>query len=409
MNFGRANEASLTGEAMYNAQMIKLGSERSVIREIFEYGNARAAQIGRENVFDFSIGNPNVPAPESVTQELKRLIDEMPPEKLHGYTSAAGLAEVRSAVADYLVRTFGAPMRSDLIYMTCGAAASLIISFSALAEEGDEFVVVAPYFPEYAVFIRAAGGIVRTAYAGEDFHLDMASLDAAIGPRTKAVVINSPNNPSGAVYSAEELSALADLLRRKSAERGAPVFLISDEPYRELVYDCDVPYVANFYDDTIICYSFSKSLSLPGERIGYVAVSARCKDAEQLFSAVCGAGRFHGFVCAPALFQRVIAANLGKSSDVAVYRGNRDILYAGLTRAGFSCVMPEGAFYLFMRALGGDAAAFCERAKRYELLLVPSDSFGVEGYVRISYCVSRETIERSLPAFAALAKEYFRR
>ena len=388
-----------------NQTMRHLGEERSVIREIFEYGNARKKEIGEENVFDFSLGNPSVPAPPEVNAEIARLIADMPPVKLHGYTSAAGAPEVRAAVAAYLQTQFGAPVSASRVYMTCGAAASLTISLAAMSEAGDEFVVVAPCFPEYRVFIERAGGKVVEAQAAADFHLDLAALARAVGSRTKAVILNSPNNPTGAVYGREELAALAALLAEKSAERGAPVYLIADEPYRELTYGAEVPCLLNIYPDTVLCYSFSKSLSLAGERIGYIAVPDGCTDADALFAAVCGAGRALGYVCAPALFQRVAAKCLGKSGDIAAYRENRDLLWNALRTYGFECVPPEGAFYLFVRSPEPDAKAFCARAKKYELLLVPSDSFGVPGYVRISYCVANETIQSALPAFEKLAKD----
>lgn len=389
-----------------NQTMRHLGEERSVIREIFEYGNARKKEIGEENVFDFSLGNPSVPAPPEVNAEITRLIADMPPVKLHGYTSAAGAPEVRAAVAAYLQTQFGAPVSASRVYMTCGAAASLTISLAAMSEASDEFVVVVPYFPEYRVFIERAGGKVVEVQAAADFHLDLAALARAVGSRTKAVILNSPNNPTGAVYGREELAALAALLAEKSAERGAPVYLIADEPYRELTYGAEVPCLLNIYPDTVLCYSFSKSLSLAGERIGYIAVPDGCTDADALFAAVCGAGRALGYVCAPALFQRVAAKCLGKSGDIAAYRENRDLLWNALRAYGFECVPPEGAFYLFVRSPEPDAKAFCARAKKYELLLVPSDSFGVPGYVRISYCVAKETIQNALPAFEKLAKEY---
>ncbi len=391
---------------MLNGIMTELGKERSVIRKIFEYGNARKREIGAENVFDFSLGNPSVPAPACVREEIGRLLSEMPAQKLHGYTSAAGDPAVRAQVADYIEGAFGVPSRADLVYMTCGAAASLTITLNALCEAGDEFVVVAPYFPEYRVFIERAGGRFVSVRADEHFHLDLNALEKAVGERAKAVIINSPNNPTGAVYGEAELKGLASLLKKKSAERGAPVFLIVDEPYRELTYGAVVPYPARYYADTVTCYSFSKSLSLAGERIGYISVNPACTGAEELFAAVCGAGRALGYVCAPALFQRVCAACLGKSSDVNVYRENRDLLCGALTSYGYDCIPPEGAFYLFVKSPEADAKAFCERAKKYELLLVPSDSFGVEGYVRVSYCVERSVIERSLPAFERLVKEY---
>ncbi len=391
---------------MYHERSVNLGRERSAIREIFEYGNERAKEIGRENVFDFSLGNPNVPAPDCVREEIERLLREMPAEILHGYTSAAGAPDVREAVAEYIRKSFGVPMRSDLIYMTAGAAASLTVTLHAVLDQGDEVIVIAPYFPEYKVFIEGAGGVVKAVNADRDFHLDVAAIGRAIGKKTKAVILNSPNNPTGAVYGKGEIQALAALLEEKSAEYGAPILLISDEPYRELSYGAEVPYVMNFYQDSVVCYSFSKSLSLAGERIGYIAVNPAAAEAETLFAAVCGAGRDLGFVCAPSLFQRVAAKCLGKTSDISVYAENRDILYGALQEDGFGCVKPEGAFYLFVRSPEPSAAAFCERAKKYELLLVPGDSFGAEGYVRISYCVAKDTIVRALPAFEKLARSY---
>lgn len=391
---------------MLNQTMLRLGEERGIIRELFEYGNKRKKIVGDDNVFDFSIGNPSVPAPAYVQEEIKRLIDTVPPERLHGYTSAAGAPEVRAAVSDYIETQFGVPMSANLVYMTCGAAASLAITIAALSEEGDEFVTIAPFFPEYRIFVEGAGAKLVVAPSDARFHLDFGALGRAIGKHTKAVILNSPNNPTGAVITEEELVRLAELLGQKSAEKGEPIFLIADEPYRELVYGAPAPYPMRYYHETVVCYSFSKSLSLAGERIGYIAVSPMCCRAEELFSALCGAGRRLGFVCAPALFQRVCAASLGKSSDVGVYRENRDLLYTSLTEMGYECVPPEGAFYLFVKSPEADAVAFSERAKRHELLLVPSDSFGVKGYVRISYCVSRATIERSLPAFRALIREY---
>ena len=390
---------------MLNKTMQKLGEERSVIREIFEYGNRRAAEIGREHVFDFSLGNPSVPSPACVREEIDRLLATMPAEVLHGYTSAAGAPDVRDAVADYIKTSFGVPMTADLVYMTCGAAASLTITLNALCEEGDEFIVLTPYFPEYRVFIEAAGGVCREVPTDARFHIDLAAVEGAINEHTKGILVNSPNNPTGVVYDEEELTALGRLLEEKSKDR--PIFLIADEPYRELTYGKQVPYPMNVYQNTILCYSFSKSLSLAGERIGYIAVSPSCVGAKEVFAAVCGAGRSLGFVCAPALFQRVCAKCLGKSSDIEEYRKNRDLLHDALRKDGFECVEPDGAFYLFVKSPEPDAKAFAERAKKYELLLVPSDSFGVTGYVRVSYCVARSTIEHSLPAFEQLAKEYF--
>ncbi len=391
---------------MYNRKMIKLGEEKSDIRELFEYGNARKKEIGSENVFDFSIGNPGVPAPKCVQEEVERLLYETPAVALHGYSSAPGLSEVRAAVSNYIQSEFGAQMRPDLIYMTCGAAASLTVTLNAILTEGDEVVTLAPFFPEYRVFVERAGGTLVVTPTDEKFHLDAQKLKPYVGKRTKAVLLNSPNNPTGAVYTEQEIKALAALLKEKSEERGEPILLLADEPYRELTYGAKVPYVMNYYAHSVVLYSFSKSLSLAGERIGYIAVSPKCAGAEELFSAVCGAGRALGYVCAPVLFQRVVAKCLGKSSDVGEYKKNRDILYNALTEYGYECISPEGAFYLFVKALEPEAKKFCERAKKHELLLVPSDSFGVTGYVRISYCVERSVIERSLPAFKSLIEEY---
>lgn len=392
---------------MVNGKMKQLGSERSAIRELFEYGNQRAKEIGRENVFDYSLGNPSVPAPDCVREEAVRLLDTMPAEVLHGYSSAAGIPEVRAQVAEYIESTFDFPMSADFIYLTAGAAGCLTVSLRALTEsEEDEFIVIAPYFPEYKVFIEGAGGKIVEVLADEKFHLDVEGIERAITVHTKGIIINSPNNPTGAVYSEEELFRLSEMLRRKSAEFAHGIFLISDEPYRELTYGASVPYPMNFYDDCIVCYSFSKSLSLAGERIGYIAVNPRSLYAREVFAAICGAGRTLGFVCAPTLFQRVISACLGKTSDVSVYAHNRELLYNKLVGLGFECILPEGAFYLFVKSPEPSSEAFCERAKGYELLLVASKSFGVEGYARLSYCVSTSMIEASFPAFEKLAADY---
>lgn len=393
---------------MFNEKMAGLGKKRSVIREIFEYSKKRAAEIGAENVYDFSIGNPSVPSPDCVNETVCRLTRECDPVLLHGYTSAQGDAGVRKAVADYINREFDAGINADCIYMTCGAAASLSVCIKALSEENDEFITFTPFFPEYRVFVEAAGAkLVAVNSLEGTFQVDLPAFEAAINEHTKAVIVNSPNNPSGVVLDRASVDGLCDILRRKSEEYGRPIFLISDEPYRELVYDdIEVPYFVNEYDDTFVCYSFSKSMSLPGERIGYVVVSPKMKDFSDAYAAVCGAGRALGYVCAPSLFQRVAAECLGAVSDTSVYRTNRDLLYNSLTEMGYSCVYPDGAFYLFVKAPEADANAFCERAKKYELLLVPSDDFGCTGYVRIAYCVSSERIRSALPAFEKLIKEY---
>lgn len=392
-----------------NQTMVRLGQVRSVIRETFEYGNKRAAEIGRENVFDFSLGNPSVPAPDEVRNAMVSLLTESDPVALHGYTSAQGALDTRLAIADDINKRFGAGVRPEDLYMTCGAAASLTVSLNALCNPGDEVVVIAPFFPEYRVFAEQAGAVLRVVPADtETFQINFDALRGILNEKTKAVIVNSPNNPTGALLSEETVKALCGLLKERSEQCGKPIFLLSDEPYRELVYDADavVPYLTNLYDHTLVCYSFSKSLSLPGERIGYIVVCNQMPEYAEVYAAICGAGRALGFVCAPSMMQKLLPSVLGKTSDLEVYRENRDLLYGALTSCGFDCVYPDGAFYLFVKSPVPDAGAFCEKAKEFELLLVPSDSFGCPGYVRISYCVSTEQIRRSLPAFEALAKEY---
>lgn len=395
--------------AMISQTMVGLGKKRSVIREIFEYSKVRAAEIGAENIFDFSIGNPSVPPPQIISDTLKELLDQEDSVSLHGYTSAQGDPATRKAIADDLNRRYGTDFTANNFYMTVGAAASLSICFKALALPEDEFIVFAPYFTEYRVFVEAAGGtLVEVPPREPDFQIDFDAFSAAVSEHTKAVIVNSPNNPSGVVYSESTVKELCRILEEKSAQYGHTIYLISDEPYRELVYDDNivVPFLTKYYKNTLVCYSYSKSLSLPGERIGYVLVPSEIDDFEDMYAAVCGAGRALGYVCAPSLFQKLIARCVGQVSDISVYRKNRDLLYNGLTERGYQCVRPDGAFYLFVKALEEDTNAFCERAKKYELLLVPGDDFGCPGYVRIAYCVTTEQIERSMPAFEALAKEY---
>ena len=392
---------------MINQKSVQLGSVRSVIRELFEYGKKRKAQIGEDNVFDFSLGNPSVPPPAQVEEALENVLKTCDPVQVHGYTSAQGDASVRSAIAGYISKNYGVPQTADLIYMTCGAAASLAITFNALLNAGDEVITIAPYFPEYKVFCEHAGGVL-VPVKGEagTFQPDIAAVRAAITPKTKAVLINSPNNPSGVVYSEERITQLCKVLK-ECKERGQTIYLIADEPYRELVFaGVKVPYIMNYYDESIVCYSFSKSLSLPGERIGYIAIAPAMRNAGEVYAAVCGAGRALGYVCAPALFQLIIPEVLGLTADISVYERNRDTLSAALESYGFTVVRPDGAFYLFVQSPEPDSDAFAERAKEHELLIVSAKSFGVEGYVRISYCVSPEMIARSLPAFRALALSY---
>ncbi len=393
---------------MYSQQMYALGSKRSIIREIFEYAKVRSAEIGADKVFDFSLGNPNVPAPEAVKEALLDLIQNTDPVVLHGYTSAQGDFGVRDTIAKSLNRRFGTQLTANHLYMTVGAAASISICCRALSCPGDEFITFAPYFTEYQVFVECNGASLKVVPAREpDFQIDFEAFKALINERTKAVIINSPNNPSGVVYSEATIVTLCDLLREKSAEYGHPIYLITDEPYREIVYDgIQVPFLINYYDNCLVCYSFSKALSLPGERIGYVAVSNKMQDGEAIYAAVCGAGRALGYVCAPSLFQFLVGRCADLTSDMSFYRTNRDLLYNSLTEMGYSCVKPDGAFYLFVKSPEKDANAFFERAKKYELLLVPGDDFGCPGYVRIAYCVKTSLIQNALPAFRALAQEY---
>lgn len=393
---------------MISEKMYMLGTKSSVIRELFEYGKKRKAEIGSENVYDFSLGNPSIPAPESVKNAYLKLLTEGDTIALHGYTSAQGDMGVRGKIANYITNQFGCSADASNIYMTCGAAASLTITLKAVVNEGDEVIALAPYFPEYKVFVENAGATLTVVKCREeDFQIDLDALSTAINEHTKAIIVNSPNNPTGAVLSEDSIIKLSALLKEKQEELGRVIYIIADEPYRELAYDgIEIPYIPNYYDNTVVCYSYSKSLSMPGDRIGYIFVSPKVNESKNVFAAVCGAGRSLGFVCAPALTQFVIGECIGEVSDIAAYDKNRTLLYNSLTEMGYEAVKPDGAFYLFVKAPGGDAGAFSEAAKKHEILFVPSDSFGYEGYVRISYCVAYETIERSLPAFKALIEEY---
>jgi aspartate aminotransferase len=392
----------------YNEKMYGLGSKRSVIREIFEYSKKRAAEIGAENVFDFSLGNPSVEPPKAISDTIMALLTSGDATLLHGYTSAQGDAGVRAAVAGNIEKRHGVKISPNLIYMTCGAAASLTVTLRAILNEGEECIAFAPFFTEYRVFVENAGGkLVVSTPMEKTFQVDLADFEGKINANTKAVIVNSPNNPSGVVYSEDTVRGICAVLKKKSAEYGHAIYLIADEPYRELVYgDVQVPYLMNYYENTFVCYSWSKALSLPGERIGYIAVNPAMQDAEKLYLAVCGAGRSLGFVCAPSLFQQVVGKNIDVTVDVNVYKENRDLLLDNLTAYGYECVKPDGAFYLFVKALEDDANAFCMKARDFELLLVASDDFGCPGFVRISYCVTTEQVERSLGAFKALAEAY---
>ena len=367
---------------MVSEQMYELGTKKSTIRTIFEYGQKRAAEVGAENVFDFSLGNPNVPTPDFIRDAAIDILTHSDPMEVHGYTIAPGKPHVREVLAADLNKRFGMEFTEKNLFLTAGAAASITITFKAFAEAGDEFITIAPFFPEYRVFVEACGGkLIVVPAKTDDFQIDFAALAEAITQHTKAVIINSPNNPSGAVYSGETLRQLAELLRKKETEFGHPIFIIADEPYREIVYDSlTVPYIPLLYDNTIVCYSYSKSFSLPGERIGYIVVPDTVADFARIYGAIAGAAR--------------------------VLPHNAKLLYEGLSASGFSCMRPQGAFYLFPKALEEDDAAFCARAREFDLLLVPGRDFGCPGYFRAAYCVRTAMIERALPRFQKLAKSY---
>lgn len=393
---------------MLNKTMLGLGTKRSAIRELFEYGRQRKALLGDDKVFDFSIGNPSVPTPQRFTETLTELIQTTDPVALHGYTSAQGDLSVRKAIAEAETARTGVESDPNLIYMTCGAAASLTVSLHAICNPGDEIIVLAPYFPEYRVFVEKAGAVLKeVSCLPHTFQIDFEALAKAISPKTKGIIVNSPNNPTGAVIPEEDLAKLGNLLRQKEAEFGTEIFIICDEPYRALTYgDVKVGYIPAFYERTLVCYSYSKALSLPGERIGYIAVPPVMPEAPMVYGAICGAGRALGFVCAPSLMQYAVAKCPDAVADLSVYEENRKTLLNALTEMGYAVTPPDGAFYLFVQALEEDAAAFCEKAKEFELLLVPSDSFGVKGYIRICYCVSSQQIQNALPAFKALYESY---
>ncbi len=392
---------------MVSERMKGLGTARSVIRELFEYGKARAAQVGAENVFDFSIGNPSVPAPAAVNETAARLLREQP-DLIHAYTSAQGAADARERFAASLNRRFNAGCTPDRLYLTVGAAASLCCVFNGLTCPGDEFIVFAPYFPEYKVFIEGAGArMVLIPPEIEAFQIDFDAFEKAVTPHTKGVLVNSPNNPSGVVYSRATLERLAAILTQKSREYGHPIYLISDEPYREIVYaGVEVPWVPHIYRDTIVCYSFSKSLSLPGERIGYVFVPKEAAEGDDVYAAVAGAGRSLGYVNAPSLFQQVTSLCCDMTADIKIYEENARLFVSALREMGYHVVEPDGAFYLFPRSLEPDDAAFSERAKALDLLIAPGTGFGAPGHVRISYCVQTDVIRRALPRFKELADSY---
>lgn len=389
---------------MYNETAYALGANRSCIRDLFEYGRARAAEVGQGNIFDYSLGNPSIPAPAAVDQAIRDILADTPSLQIHGYTSAVGDLATRQAIADDLNGRYETEVRADDLFITCGAAPALTAVFRALAVPGAEILAVAPYFPEYRPFAENAGLSFKVVPPDvPDFQIKPEAVEAALTPRTCAIILNSPNNPSGTVYTRQTLAELAALLTRKGEEYGHPIYIVSDEPYRELVYGgTEVPFIPTIYPNTLVCYSYSKSLSLPGERIGYVYVPRQAADSAALCAAVAGAARAMGHVCAPSLWQKVIARCVHLRPDLEAYDKNRRTLYEGLTALGYEVAKPDGAFYLFVKAPGGDAGAFSEKAKQRDLLLVPGDSFGCPGYFRICYCVSYDMIQRSLPIFGEL-------
>ena len=391
---------------MLNQTAYSLGANRSCIRDLFEYGRARAAVVGDENVFDYSLGNPSIPSPAAVDETVRQILQDTPTLQIHGYTSAVGDAATRQAIADDLNRRYDAECRGENFFLGCGAAPELVAVFTALAVPEGELLAIAPYFPEYKPFAQAAGLNFRVVPPDvPDFQIKLDAVEAMLTPHTQAVLINTPNNPSGVVYTQKTLEALGALLTQKSREYGHPIYLISDEPYRELAYGVEVPFVPLIYPNTVVCYSYSKSLSLPGERIGYIYVPDSAADSRALYDAVAGAARSAGHVCAPSLWQKVIARCAGLRPDLQAYDRNRKALYEGLTAMGYEMAKPDGAFYLFIKAPGGDANAFSEKAKERDLLLVPGDGFGCPGYFRICYCVSYDMIQRSLPVFRELIKQ----
>ena len=389
---------------MINQTAYALGANRSCIRDLFEYGRARAAVVGEENIYDYSLGNPSIPSPAAVDQTIREVLADTPSLQVHGYTSAVGDMTTRQAIAEDLNDRYDAGVRAEDLFITCGAAPGLTAVFRALAVPGAEILAVAPYFPEYKPFAENAGFTFKVIPPDvPDFQVKLDAVEAALTPNTAAIILNSPNNPSGTVYTRQTLTELAALLTRKSEEFGHPVYIVSDEPYRELVYGgVEVPFIPTIYPNTVVCYSYSKSLSLPGERIGYVYVPRQAADSVALYAAVAGAARAMGHVCAPSLWQKVIARCVHLRPDLKAYDRNRRALYDGLTALGYEVANPDGAFYLFVKAPGGDANAFSEKAKEKDLLLVPGDGFGCPGYFRLCYCVSHDMIRRSLPVFAEL-------
>ena len=393
---------------MYNETAYLLGSNRSCIRELFEYGRARAAIVGEENVFDYSLGNPSIPSPPEVNETIRQLLLDTDSLSLHGYTSAVGDLATRQAIADDLNARYDAGVGPEELFIGCGAAPELAAVFKALSVENAEILAIAPFFPEYRPWVESAGAKLKVVPPDvPDFQIRQSAVEAMLTPNTVAVILNSPNNPAGTVYTEQTLRELGALLADKAAQWGHPIYIVADEPYRELTYDgIKAPFIPNIYPNTIVCYSYSKSLSLPGERIGYIYVPQKAQDSKALYAAIAGAARAGGHVCAPSLWQKVIARCAHLRPDLEAYDKNRKALYQGLLDAGYEVAKPAGAFYLFVKAPGGNAQAFSQKAKEYDLLVVPGDDFGCPEYFRICYCVSYDKIIRSLPAFIRLRKDF---
>lgn len=393
---------------MVSEKMVAWGSQGCVIRDLAAYGEQRAAVVGAENVFNFTIGNPSVPAPSCVRQTIEHLLQTVPAEQLHAYTAAPGLASVRVKMAAYLEKTFGVGYRAEDVYMTSGASSALAMLAYALLSPGDEVLTLSPYFSEYKLYAEAAGGTLTAVPSNpEDFQIDLDAFSAAISKKTAVVLLNSPNNPSGVILSRRSITKLAELLEKKSAEYGHRIYIVADEPYRELAYDGEeVPFIPAIYKDTIYCYSFSKTLSLPGERIGFLAIHPELTDYARVRAAIYGAGRALGYINASTMFQLVAAECVGQTADISVYKQNRDLIHTALLDMGYTCVKPSGAFYLFLKTPEPDATAFCKKAMALDLLVVPGDEFGCPGYVRLAYCVPKAMLERSLPRFRQLADQY---
>lgn len=395
---------------MVNQKYYGYGTAPSVIRELFAYGLDQAKKVGKDKVYDYSLGNPSIPAPAKVNKTIRELTETVDSIQLHGYSMAPGFEAAREAIATNLNKRFNVNAKASEIFMTCGCAPALVATAKALASSpDDEFIAIAPYFPEYDVFFGASGAkLVVVPADTEAFQIDLKKLEEKVNKNTLAIVINSPNNPSGVVYTKETLEAVAKMLTAKEKEFGHPIYIIADEPYRELVYgDVVVPFIPEIYSNTIVCYSWSKSLSLPGERIGYVYVNDKCEDGAAVYAAVSGAAREIGSVCPPTLIQRVIEHCVDEMPDLVAYDDNRNLLYNSLREYGYECAKPDGAFYLFVKAPNGDAVAFSEKAKlEHNLLVVPGDGFSCPGYFRLSYCVSNDMIKRSLPAFKEMIESY---